>query len=174
MLRTLIVILLTASFSLLLSPFSIAAEHSVVYLVRHAEKRLDQGRDPELTNRGQHRADHYAEMFRDAGIGFIYSTQYKRTMDTVAPLALALKQEVIAYNPDKLDALARKIKAEAGVYFVSGHSDTTPELVEVLGGVAGAEIDEDHEFDRVYQLIINKDGSVYTHRLRSLPPPKHD
>lgn len=153
----------------LLIPITNADEHSVVYLVRHAEKRLDQGKDPELTEKGLHRARHYADLFRDSGITRIYSTDYRRTQATVQPLAELLKQSIITYNPDRLDELANVLRNSPGVYFVSGHSDTTPEMVTALGGIAGTEIDEDNEYDRVYQVIINADKTVYTHRLRSLP-----
>ena len=152
----------------MLIPTANADEHTVVYLVRHAEKRLDQGKDPELTEKGQHRADHYADSFRDSGITQIYSTDYKRTQATVKPLAELLNQTVVVYDPDRLDNLAGTIRSKPGIYFVSGHSDTTPDLVTALGGEAGTEIDEDNEYDRVYQVILKGD-SVYTHRLRSLP-----
>lgn len=151
------------------APLVNADDHSVVYLVRHAEKRLDQGKDPELTDKGQHRAGHYADTFRDAGITRIYSTDYKRTQATVKPLADVLKLPVISYDPDRLDELANTIRSTPGTYIVSGHSDTTPDMVAALGGTAGTEIDEDNEFDRIYQVIINADKTVYTHRLRSLP-----
>ncbi|MEM8497707.1 MAG: histidine phosphatase family protein [Pseudomonadota bacterium] len=152
-----------------LIPVANADDYTVVYLVRHAEKRLDQGKDPELTEKGQHRARQYADTFRDAGITQIYSTDYKRTQATVKPLADSLNQTVIVYDPDRLGDLANTLRSQPGIYFISGHSDTTPVFVTALGGVAGAEIDEDNEYDRVYQVIINADNSVYTHRLRSLP-----
>lgn len=150
-------------------PAASAADHSVVYLVRHAEKILHEGKDPELTRKGLQRAKLYADMFRDAGITGLYSTDYKRTQATVEPLATLLKQSVTSYNPNKLNELANTLRDEPGVYFVSGHSNTTPDLVIALGGNAGNEINEEQEFDRVYQVIINADGTVYTHRLRSLP-----
>ncbi|MFK7730600.1 MAG: histidine phosphatase family protein [Pseudomonadales bacterium] len=150
-------------------PIASADNHTVVYLVRHAEKELDQGKDPNLTEKGLYRAGHYADSFRDAGITHIYSTDYKRTQATVKPLADLLGLPVISYDPDYLGKLANTFRSAQGIYFVSGHSDTTPELVTALGGTAGREIDEDNEFDRVYQIIINADKTVYTHRLRSLP-----
>ncbi len=153
----------------LLTPIANADEHTVIYLVRHAEKRLDQGKDPELTEKGQHRARLYADSFRDAGITRIYSTDYIRTQATVKPLADVLNQTVSVYDPDRLGDLANTLRSKHGIYFVSGHSDTTQDLVKALGGAAGAEIDENNEYDRVYQLILNADDSVYTHRLRSLP-----
>lgn len=163
--RTLCILIVACLFI----PIANAGEHTVVYLVRHAEKRLDQGKDPELTKKGLRRAMHYADSFRDAGITRVYSTDYKRTLATVKPLADSLNQTVVVYDPDRLADLADTLRSKPGIYFVSGHSDTTPDLVTALGGKAGTEINEDNEYDRVYQVVINADGSVYTHRLRSLP-----
>ncbi len=49
---------------------------------------------------------------------------------------------------------------------MAGHSNTTPQLVEALGGDPGEPIDENNEFDRLYQVVIGADGSVTTTLLR--------
>ena len=42
-----------------------------LYLVRHAEKQSDGGRDPALTEAGQHRAQQLAGWLKDKGISDI-------------------------------------------------------------------------------------------------------
>jgi hypothetical protein len=41
---------------------------------------------------------------------------------------------------------------------VVGHSNTTTELVTLLGGEPGTEIEESSEYDRLYILTINPSG----------------
>jgi hypothetical protein len=45
-----------------------------------------------------------------------------------------------------------------------------PELVRLFGGVAGSDIPES-EYERLYQLIIGRDGSITTVQLTSPPAP---
>jgi len=87
----------------------------------------------------------------------------------VTPLAVALGLEVQSYDPRSLDVLARRLKAAPGRYVVAGHSNTTPQLVEALGGDPGEPINENYEFDRLYQAVIESDGSVVTTLLRYGP-----
>ena len=63
-----------------------ASESTVVYLVRHAEK-VDNSRDPALSQSGLHRADLLADMLRDAGVTHLHTTDFERTRDTLRPLA---------------------------------------------------------------------------------------
>src|SRR5260370_22141468 len=61
---------------------------TTVILVRHAEKIIDPNNaDPDLSPAGEARAQELVRMFGDAGITAIYATQYKRTQQTVKPLA---------------------------------------------------------------------------------------
>src|SRR3989454_12655624 len=61
---------------------------TTVILIRHAEKVIDpNNNDPDLSPAGQTRAQELVRMFGDAGINAIYATQYKRTQQTVKPLA---------------------------------------------------------------------------------------
>jgi hypothetical protein len=62
-----------------------------------------------------------------------------------------------------------ELKALRGAALVVAPSNTLPGLVSQLGGKGGAEINEATEFDRLYQLVIERDGSVTTILLSSLP-----
>src|SRR6266545_7010650 len=71
---------------------------TTIILVRHAEKIIDpNNNDVDLSEAGQQRAQEIARMFGDAGINAIYATQYKRTQETVKPLAdkLGLRVNVV-------------------------------------------------------------------------------
>ena len=61
------------------------------------------------------------------------------------------------YNPSDLSAFASQLKNESGIVLVVGHSNTTPALVESLGGDPGPEINEAAEYDRLYVVSIRGD-----------------
>lgn len=129
-----------------------------IYLVRHAEKILNVD-DPALTPDGQSRALALAERLEDVDVTGIYSSDYKRTRDTAAPLAAAKGLAVQTYDPRDLPGLAARLKTECNICVVVGHSNTTPELADALGGDFGGEIDEATEYDRLYHIVIKqKDG----------------
>lgn len=143
-----------------------AARHPVViYLVRHAEK-ASSDKDSELTKAGRARALALARTLGDAGIETIHSTDFKRTRETAAPLAERLGLEIRIYDWDEMEALATDLLCAGGRHLVVGHSDTTPELVGLLGGEPGPAVDERGEYDRLYVVTVGPDGTVTTILLR--------
>ena len=71
---------------------------TTVIIIRHAEKIIDPNNpDVDLSPAGQARAQELARMFGDAGVNAIYATQYKRTQETVKPLAdkLGLRVNIV-------------------------------------------------------------------------------
>ena len=111
----------------------------VVFLVRHAEKKLDDGKDPELSEDGEKRTADLAEALRSADIQHVHSTDYKRTRNTAEPIAKSAGLEIEKYDPRDLEGFAKKLKESGGRHLVVGHSNTTPELTKLLGGAAGSE-----------------------------------
>lgn len=124
-----------------------------VFLVRHAEKQS--GENPSLTEAGEQRAEMLAGLLSDEGITHIHSTDYKRTLETAAPLAAQTGIEITLYDPRDLEAFADELAATQGVHLVVGHSNTTPQLAEALGGAPGSDIDEASEYDRLYVVSFN-------------------
>ena len=148
---------------------SAMAERSI-YLVRHAEKQIDGTKNPALTPQGLTRAHNIAKLLEDKNITAIYSTQYKRTLQTAAPLATKLGVKVKTYNPNKLKSFATDVLKSKGNLLIVGHSNTTPDLSIHLGGENFGEIDES-EYDRVYQLKFT-DKQVESVLLHSQPTLK--
>jgi len=136
-------------------------EPAMVFLVRHAEK-LPAAEDPALSEAGQLRARELADLLEGAGIEYVFSTDFARTRDTAAPLAGRLGLPVTIYDWNEMDALAAELKTPGRRSLVVGHSDTTPELVDVLGGDPGSPIDEQGEYDRLYLVTVATDGRVTT------------
>ena len=137
----------------------------VIYLVRHAEKAKSKEADPTLTKVGIRRANNIAKMLKDEKITQIYSTSYKRTMGTAKPLAELLKLNIEQYDPRNLKEFAKKILSLSDHSLIVGHSNTTPEMVKLLGGDAGQKMTES-DYDRVYKLMF-KQGSISTQLLKS-------
>lgn len=134
-------------------------ESTVIYLVRHAEK-VDDSRDPSLSKPGLERALLLAQMLRDADLTHLHSTDLERTRDTANPIALQTGLEVKIYDPQHLTEFAGLLRATPGRHLVVGHSNTTPQLVRLLGGKS-SEIADD-EYDRLYVLTIKPKGGATT------------
>lgn len=141
------------------------AEPTVVYLVRHAEK-ADGGADPALTAQGLARATLLADVLADSGITHIYSSDFVRTRDTAEPLAGRLGLETLIYDPRDLVGMAARLRNTPGRHLVSGHSNTTPRLVELLGGDPHTAIDEPSEYDRLYIVTLLPGGGASSVLLR--------
>jgi 2,3-bisphosphoglycerate-dependent phosphoglycerate mutase len=136
----------------------------VIFLVRHAEAESDPGGDPPLTPAGVLRAERLASVLMDAGVEVIHSSRYRRTEATAAPLAAALGLEPVPYDARDLPGLAARLRSSTGRHLVVGHSNTTGEVVELLGGDRGSAI-QSTEHDRLY-LVVVEDGVVRTVLLR--------
>lgn len=120
------------------------ASAQMVILVRHAE-RADGGgpaatammaqADPELSAVGKARALTLAAMLKDAGVTKIFTTQYKRTIDTAAPLAGVLRLTPETIESRDQASLVAKIRAHTtGTVLVVGHSNSVPAIIKALGG----------------------------------------
>lgn len=134
-------------------------DQGTVYLVRHAEKTTVNP-DPGLTLDGQTRAEQLADRLEDAGITAIWTTDYARTRATAAPLAARLGLDVRLYNPGDLPGFASYLKTHPqDIALVVGHSNTTPQLVELLGGDPVSPINEDGEYDRLYTVSTTRGTS---------------
>jgi len=141
----------------------------VVYLVRHAERATDHPTDPGLTEQGLARAQLLARTLGEAGIEHVHSSPLRRARLTAEPLAARIGVPVQDYLPGDLQTLADRIRETPGRHFVSGHSNTTPALVALLGGEPGHPYDEATEYDRLYILTVAPGpagGSVTTTLLR--------
>lgn len=130
----------------------------VVYLVRHAEK-LDDSKDPPLSDVGAARAAELARILTEAGITHVWSTDLKRTRQTAEPAAQRASVTVATYDPAKLDQLAIRLKTTPGRHLVVGHSNTTPDLVRQLGGDPYGAI-QDTEYDRLYVMVLTPETPV--------------
>ena len=73
----------------------VPAQTKTIILVRHAEKADATSQDPELSAEGKLRADRLVKVGGKYKPGAFYSTNFKRTRDTLAPLAAKRKKQVV-------------------------------------------------------------------------------
>jgi phosphohistidine phosphatase SixA len=130
----------------------------VVYLVRHAERAEDGTNDPPISSEGQARAALVATLLQDAGITHIHTTDFKRTRSTGAPTSEITGLGMELYDPRELAGFAERLRGIPGRHLVLGHSNTTPQMVEVLGGDPGTPIEE-MEYDRLYVVTLTEAGA---------------
>lgn len=116
-----------------------SAQKKLIILVRHAEKSAtgsaaDMAKaDPDLSPEGRERAERFTRAVKKYRPQEIFSTDYKRTRQTVEPLATIRKKVVQTYDPAKQPDFAEKILTSKTERFVIvGHSNTTPALANLL------------------------------------------
>ncbi|MBA2301670.1 MAG: histidine phosphatase family protein, partial [Acidobacteria bacterium] len=120
--------------------FAVPAAGQQVFVVRHAE-RADAATgappmmttDPDLSDPGKARAESLATALKDARITAIYTTEFKRTRQTAAPLAKALGIEPTVVPAKDFPGLMEKVKAASGNILVVGHSNTVGDVIAKLG-----------------------------------------
>ena len=142
-----------------------------IFVVRHAEKQIDGSKDPGLTQVGLKRASDLAEFLASAQIQHVYTTDFRRTRLTAAPSALQAGVELTIYDHNDLPKAAMQLSKLEHNALVVGHSNTTPEMVKLLGGDAGEDIPE-WQYDRIYLVRINKQHAVDTLLLHLQPLSK--
>ncbi|NOX67906.1 MAG: histidine phosphatase family protein [Gammaproteobacteria bacterium] len=151
--------------------FELQATTTMIF-VRHAERALEPADDPGLSEAGRRRV---AELTRQlveadvvAGVDAIYSTPFRRTLETAQPLATALDLEVNQYDPDDNEAVLETIlKSHKGkIILVVGHSNTVPTLIADLGASKKVPPIGHSEYDNIYIVSIPWFGKTKTIRLR--------
>lgn len=154
-------VFLLVLFAMLLWPGAISAQakDKIILLVRHAEK-VDSSQDPELSPEGKRRAERLVKKIGKFRPGAFYSTNYKRTRDTLVPLASKRKKEIQIYDARKPQELIDQImKSETKRFVISGHSNTIPGLANLVSKKELFKNLDDSEYSVIWLLKI-KDGKV--------------
>lgn len=149
---------------LLLFPPAASAQ-KLLFIVRHAE-RADAdsamkmtNSDPPLSETGIARANKLAEMLADSGVESIYTTEFRRTQETAAPLSAKLKVAPNRIPSRDTEALVKTLRSrDAGkIVLVVGHSNTVPEIIRAYGGPK-ISID-DKDYDNLF-IVVPADGTI--------------
>ena len=122
-----------------------------VYLFRHAEKQIIKGEDnPELTRAGFSRSNVLAQAMADITPGLIYSSEYTRTQQTVAPLAKQWGSDIIIKTAKDPEAQVEAALSNCNKHvIIAGHSNTIPNLISLFGVMEEIAI-EDNQYGDLF------------------------
>ncbi|CAN5316908.1 phosphoglycerate mutase family protein [soil metagenome] len=132
-------------------------ESNTIYLVRHAEK--DTGKNPSLTKIGKQRAEDLMNLLKDKNITGIYSTDYKRTIETAEALSKLTNVAVQLYSVDTTTLFIKKIFSSDGNNLVVGHSNTILSFLDSAGIQHKKKNISDNEYDNIFIIKI-KNGKA--------------
>lgn len=135
-----------------------------IILLRHAEKDLSPGVDkvnPDLSAAGRERAERLVETVKKYKPNQIFSTNFKRTSQTVTPLAVNLHPEyrlqIQKYDHSELEEFAEKLlKSNGGTIVVAGHNTTTPTLANLLVKQEKYKYLDESEYNKIWIIKIKK------------------
>jgi len=145
---------------------------TTVIFVRHAEKITMPEGDPGLSPAGERRVAELTRQLVDAdvvaGVDAIYSTPFRRTEETVRPLAEALGLPVNSYDAADTEAIMERIVKEhkGKIILVVGHSNTLPALIGNMGASKKVPEIAENEYDNIFIISIPWFGKTKTIRLR--------
>jgi phosphohistidine phosphatase SixA len=141
---------------------------TTVILVRHAEKKVEPNNpDPDLSPPGEARAQFLVRMFENAGVNAVFATQYKRTQQTVKPLADQLGIPVSIVDSKQTPEVVNKILTEhrGQTVLIAGHNNTVPEIIGALGGGSFPVIPES-EYDNMFIVTVYRLGRAKVLKVR--------
>ena len=136
-----------------------AASTTTVIVMRHAEKAATPPEDPPLSRAGEARAlelaQHFGRAPKGQGLDSIIVSEFRRTQDTVRPLANRLGIPVIVVPAKDTDQAAERALDEnrGGRVLIVGHSDTVPDIVMELSGEEVGPMSE-AEYGIVYVVAV--------------------
>lgn len=136
-------------------PAEISQQTTTYYFIRHGEKDRSQSTsNPDLLPKGQKRAEFWAEVLADKNIELIYSTNYKRTIQTATPTAEKFGLEIKKYEANNLFSEEFQEETKGKNVLIVGHVDTTPKFINKILGKEKYKFIPDNENNRLYTVKI--------------------
>ena len=159
--KILYILLIFSAFSF--SPTARYSKETVIYIVRHAEKDIsdESNTNPGLNAEGKIRAKDLAQTLKKEKFAAVFSTPYKRTMETAAPVAQRSGLPVLNYSD--LEELVNTIKSSYPykTILIVGHSNTILDIAKAFGTQPVAEKLIDDDYDLLLKVIIDKKGQSH-------------
>jgi phosphohistidine phosphatase SixA len=138
---------------------------TTIFLVRHAEK-ADNSRNPDLSAEGYKRADQLAILLKNEHIINIFSTDYKRTLETSIPLNKITHSSIQMYSADTLNNFAARIKKQKVNTLIVGHSNTTINLLDALGVPHKVKVIPDSDYSNLFKITKKSSGKMKLEELK--------
>ena len=113
------------------------------------------------------RAQEIERVFCDSGVSAIYATQFKRTQQTVKPLADRIAVPVSLLDAKQTNELVERIQTSlrGQTIFVAGHNNSVPAIISILSGETYPPI-PDSEYDNLFVVTIYRFGKAKVVRLK--------
>jgi broad specificity phosphatase PhoE len=113
------------------------------------------------------RAKRLSDMLADTGISALFASQFKRTQQTLEPLAerTGLNIETVsAYlSGELIERIAQRYRGK--IIAVASHSDRVTEIIEGLGGDPVGIIPES-EYDNLFIVTVLESGTAKVVRIK--------
>lgn len=156
-------------FLILIAGQSIQAQETTrIWIVRHGEKDLTDPKenDPELSTEGKARAEALVLYLRGKKIDALFSTAYKRTRETLAPLAtqrsLSLKVYDAKDNKGLVDAILNSYKGKD--VLICSHSNRILGIIAAFGALSPIKEITEQEYSHIFLLEIKGDRVKLKHK----------
>jgi 2,3-bisphosphoglycerate-dependent phosphoglycerate mutase len=134
---------------------------TIFFIVRHAEKDTSGGSDADLNTIGRGRAQALAQIFGKTKMNGVFSTDRPRTRNTATPIAADKKLAVELYDAKKQKELLEKLAVQGGKhFFIVGHSNTVPQIVNILRGADEEKEFSESDYSRLYIVSVKKIGEA--------------
>ncbi len=137
---------------------SAVPEYSATYyLIRHAEKVRTDPKDPDpaLNIDGMMRAKRWAAYFEPIKLDEIYITKYIRTKQTISFIAQQKQISPKRYDPNTIYSEEFLKETNGKTVLISGHSNTTPQLVNQLLGEEKFKEMDDSDNSTLFKVTID-------------------
>ena len=136
-------------------------------LLRHAETSGSSS-DPHLSTQGMNRAQELSNILSTTDISAIYTTLYNRTQETVRPTANDKNLNLNYYDPNKLNAFVDKKLEDhkQETILIVGHSNTTPNLLNIITGTNQYANIPENEYDNLYIVNVLEKGRAQVIHLK--------
>lgn len=140
----------------------LAAQDTTVVLVRHAERQSLFDGDSPLAEAGLHRAQALAPVLAGFHPAALYTSELRRTQQTLAPTAARLGLTPLVRPKDGSAALAAEIlRSQRGrTVIVCWHHDLMKKLVRALGVKGPVPYWSLGTYDRIWIVTIPAEGEA--------------
>jgi broad specificity phosphatase PhoE len=137
-----------------------------VLLVRHAEKAVDDPKDPTISEAGKLRAAALVKLIGETRLTHVWTSEFRRCKDTASPVAAKFQLVPVEIPARDSAGLAARLKdlPQGSISLVVGHSNTLPALAKALGAplsnLANGTDLRDDEFDRFVVVTLGREDQA--------------
>ncbi len=131
-----------------------------IYIVRHAEKNKEPANDPQLSPAGVQRVLELTRLLKDKNIGYIFSTNTKRTKETGMLLSKVNNIPVQLYAMDTLKSFLTQLVQLKKNTLVVGHSNTLLPMLTGFGLQPLIKAIGDYDYNNLFIVTVKNSKAL--------------